>query len=159
MSSIESPFYPSNNHTGAKSFSIYVEPYLNTYFKTYQSIITFNAMPGGPLQKMVTTISSPKLSIFQQLGVMDNNVFGCKYALMRYPVSSGSVSIKYRDTFMTDTDVPALLDYLQSNDYIIETKLTRMLQHSGLAASNTSWNNSYSGKKILVCTVRYMGNE
>lgn len=154
MSAAESPFYP-NNTTGSKSFSIYVEPYLNTFFKTYQSIITFNTMPAGPLQKMVTTLSSPKLSIFQQLGVMDDNVFGCKYALLRYPVLSGNVSVKYRDTFMTESDVTALLDYLISNNYTIETNVTRILQHSGLGTNNNS--SSYSGKKILVCMARYMG--
>jgi hypothetical protein len=154
-----SPFYPNGNPSsqGSRTFSVYVEPYLNTYYKTYQNIITLSAMPAGSLGDMVSMISSPKLSSFQQLGVMDNNVFGCKYALMRYPVSSGGgVSIKYRDTFMLDSDVPALLDYLLANQYEIETNVTRILQKSGLDSRGAD--SSYSGKKTLVCMVRYIGD-
>lgn len=152
----ESPFYPSggnNNGSGSIFFSIYVEPYLNSYYKTYQNIITLDSFPAGPLQKMVARISTPKLSPFQELSPMsgENAVFGCKFALMRYPVSTG-FSIKYKNSFMVDADVPAVLNYLGMNGYMIDTDLTRILQKSGIG--NAGYD--YSGKRTLVCNVRFV---
>ena len=151
----ESPFYPngngSNSHSGCIFFSIYVEPYLNSYYKTYQNIITLDSLPAGPLRQMVARISTPKLSPFHELSPMSDNVFGCKFALMRYPVSNG-FSIKYKNSFMIDEDVPAVLNYLLSNGYTIDTDLTRILQKSGIG--NAGYN--YSGKRTLVCNVRYI---
>ena len=152
---MDSPFYPSgsNNGNGSGSifFSIYVEPYLNSYFKTYQNIITLDSIPAGPLQQMVARISTPKLSPFQELSPLTDNVFGCKFALMRYPVSNG-FSIKYKNSFMLDADLPAVLNYLGVNGYIIDTDLTRILQKSGIG--NSSFD--YSCKRTLVCNVRFV---
>lgn len=155
----KSPFYPNGNDDGGSlSFSIYIEPYLNTYFKVYQNIITVNAMPAGPLQNMVASISSPKLSPFQEFSPLSGtrSICGCKLVIMRYPVSSG-FSIKYGDSFMVDSDVPALLNYLTSNGYQIETGITKILQKSniGLSVSN-SVSNSYSGKKTLICVATFL---
>lgn len=153
----ESPFYPSggnngnSNDSGSIFFSIYVEPYLNSYYKTYQNIITLDSIPAGPLRQMVATVSRPKLSPFQELSPMSDNVFGCKFALMRYPVTNG-FSIKYKNSFMVDADVPAVLNYLGVNGYMIDTDLTRILQKSGIG--NNSFD--YSGKRTLVCNVRYL---
>ena len=155
----DSPFYPSNGRNnsidnGSLSFSIYVEPYLNSYYKTYQNIITLSNMPAGPLRQMVARISTPKLSPFQELSPLSDNVYGCRYALMRYPTSNG-FSIKSRDSFMVDIDVPALLDYLNSNGYHIDTQVTRILQKSNLATINGS-GGGYSGKRTLVCMARFV---
>jgi hypothetical protein len=44
---------------------MYLEPVLNSYYKTYQNVITFSQCPVGPIKDMVTTMSPPKLSSFQ----------------------------------------------------------------------------------------------
>lgn len=155
----ESPFYPSgggynanNANNGSIFFSIYVEPYLNSYFQTYQNIITLDSMPAGPLRKMVARISSSKLSPFQQVSPFSDNVFGCKFALMRYPCVNG-FSIKYKDSFMIDVDLPAILNYLIMNGYVIDTDTTRILQKSGIGNIQSD---GYSGKRTLVCNVRFI---
>jgi hypothetical protein len=63
---MESPF---KNHS---SVVMYLEPYLNSFTKNYQNIITLSDMPNGPLSNMVSTISSPKLSPFQYLNNGNN---------------------------------------------------------------------------------------
>ena len=59
---MESPFKKQNS-----TIVMYLEPFLNSYTKNYQNIITLSDMPDGSLANMVTMISSPKLSQFQYL--------------------------------------------------------------------------------------------
>ena len=56
---MESPF--SNHNT----IVFYLEPVLNPIHKSYQQIITLDAIPQGPLSDMVSPISVPKLSTFK----------------------------------------------------------------------------------------------
>ena len=88
---MESPFKSSTTIT------MYLEPYLNTYYQTYQNIITFSGIPSGPIAQMVATISSPKLSPFQISSPFQTNPYNCMYVLMRYPVASNG--IKTPDSF------------------------------------------------------------
>jgi hypothetical protein len=44
----DSPFFQTISYT------LYVEPYLNTYSKQYQNIITIDKKPVGPLAQLVS---------------------------------------------------------------------------------------------------------
>lgn len=129
----DSPFSQTQTYT------LSIEPYLNTYSKQYQNIITIDKMPLGPLSQMVSHYSSPKLSPFQ---VSDNNNINCcKYAIRRHYHSNASRD----DYFLTADDVPSLLAYLTANGYIIDSGITKIVQKANISFLN----------KKMVCIVTY----
>jgi hypothetical protein len=67
MMNIESPFYPKGSDTSNTVFTIYLEPILDSYSKTYINVITLSGIPTGPLGQMVKLISLPKLSPFMNM--------------------------------------------------------------------------------------------
>lgn len=128
----------------SSTFCLYLEPFLNTYYQTYQNIITLNTMPEGPLGKMVTLMNTPKLSPYQVLD--PNQIFNCncKYVLPRYP--TGIYKNAY--AFLGSEDIPMVLGFLISSGYTIETSLTEMLFQSRVV----------SNQKII-CMVTYNNNK
>ena len=159
---MESPF-----HNAKKTTVMYLEPILNSYYKTYQNVITFNNIPSGPIREMVTTIRVPQLSPFQSFygngGVGAEN---CVPVLMRYPigyngvasgyngVSGYSAFIKNTDASMGSDDIPAVLSYLMENGYSVDTKMTRMLQSSEINIGGPAMNRM-SGKRKMICFFTY----
>jgi len=143
---MESPFYKNNS----QSIVLYLEPYLNTYYKNYQNIITLSNMPVGPLADMVTTISFPKLSAFQNASPFFSNPNNCTFVLLRYPKNSG-YNLKTTDCFMGADDIPAVLSYLRSNGYTIEIDLTKMLFKSRVLIGGVS-DSKMSGDRKMICS-------
>jgi hypothetical protein len=113
------------------SYTFSVEPYLNTFTKQYENIITIDKMPAGPLASLVTHYNSPKLSPFQ---ISDNNC--CKYAIRRYT--------NRESCFLTAEDAPSLLSYLTANGYTIDTNITKIIQRADI-----------SRVKKMICVVTY----
>lgn len=145
---MESPF----KKTSTSTFILYLEPYLNTYYKAYQNIITLSCKPDGPLSDMVTTLSTPKLSSFQSVGDFNNNPFNCTYVLLRYPVTSGKNALKCSDYFMGADDIPSIFSYLIENGYKIDTDLTKMLYKSPVTIGGVS-DSRISGNRKMVAIV------
>jgi hypothetical protein len=151
---MESPFAKSNT-----TFVLYLEPVLNTYYKTYQNIITISTMPSGPLADMVTMINTPKLSPFQEFGQFSTpnfgRGFGCTYVLLRYPKYacgfSGGVG-KNIDYFMGADDIPSVLAFLNSNGYNVDTGITKMLFKSRITIGGVS-ETRLSGDRKMICMV------
>jgi hypothetical protein len=149
---MESPFASANT-----SVVLYLEPYLNTYYKSYQNIITLSAMPTGPLAQLVSSISSPKLSPFQESGPFSSSSSHCTFILQRYPTNQpsssagGRHSAKNTDFFMGAEDIPSVFSYLQQNGYIIDTSLTKMLFKSNINVGGNSDNTS----RKMICMIQY----
>ena len=116
------------------SYVLSIEPYLNTYSKQYQSIITIDKMPTGPLSQMVSRYSSQKLSQFQ-VSSNDNNC--CKYAFLR-------IGGNRENYFLTAEDVPSLLGYISANGYTIDTSITKIVQKANIGFTN----------KKIVCIIK-----
>jgi hypothetical protein len=112
----DSPFFQ------VASYTLSIEPYLNTYSKQYQNIITIDKKPLGPLAQLVSQFNQTKISPFQ---VYDNTC--CKYAIRRHYGSSAS----REDYFLTSEDVPSLLAYLNANGYSIDSNTTKIVQKAG----------------------------
>lgn len=144
---MESPF----EDCPSSSFSLYLEPFLNDYYKTYQNIISLSNMPTGPLSNMVKMIRSPKLSPFQSLSPFSNNIYNCTYALLRYPVTSCASSIKNGKYFMTSDDLPSVLTYLNNNGYTVDKDMTKIFNKSHVQFGG----NGYTGHRIMICMVQY----
>lgn len=155
---MESPF---SNFGGQNNgtFVLYIEPILNTYYQTYQNVITVSEMPSGPLADMVTLINLPKLSPFQQAGVfsvpyLGRGIGSCVYVLLRYPKSVCGVvgTGKNTDNFMGADDIPSVLGYLVSNGYKVDTSITKMLQNSRVLIGGYS-DKRFSGDRKMICLV------
>ena len=145
-----SPFHSecSNNVT------LYLEPFLNSYYKTYQHIITLSSMPKGPLKNMVACIRSPKLSEFQDGSDFATNHL---YILLRYNKEDiTNYSGKNIDIYMNNDDIPNILSYLMENGYVVDTKITNMLYKSKIPMS--SGERSSYGKKRIICFFSYNEN-
>ena len=145
---MESPFDNHNSHC-----IFYLEPFLNTFHKTYKNIITLSSIPDGPLANMVTSISSSKLSPFQQLNSISSTPSNCILVLLRYPKTSTMTSIKNTEYFMGSDDIPSIFSYLQSNGYVVDTQLTKMLFKSDVIGGQSL--NRHSGNKKMICMIRY----
>ena len=150
---MESPF--TNNST----IVFYLEPILNSYHKSYQNVITVSSIPTGPLADMVSSMSVPKLSSYQQFGVFSSptSVPGnCVNVLLRYPkhTTIGRPSLKNTDSFMTAEDIPSVLSYLLVNGYTIEKDLSEIMQKANIGFGGVS-QNRLSGNRKMICMATY----
>ena len=148
---MESPF-----DTGA-SFSIYLEPILNPYWKTYSDVLTLSRMPNGPLRNMVMAVNFPRLSPFQENPGPFYNGQSCVPCVMRYPVCSiGGSGGAFRNehSFMGADDIGALFSYLQEQGYVIQEGLTNMVFEGNVPVGGVS-SQRFSGNRKLVAMVRY----
>jgi hypothetical protein len=150
---MESPF--TNNST----IVFYLEPILNSYHKSYQNVITVSSIPTGPLADMVSSMSVPKLSSYQQFGVFSSptSVPGnCVNVLLRYPkhTANGRPSLKNTDSFMTAEDIPSVLSYLLVNGYTIEKDLSEIMQKANIGFGGVS-QNRLSGNRKMICMATY----
>lgn len=151
---MESPFAAANS-----SVVLYLEPILNTYYKTYQNIITLSSMPQGSLADLVATIYTTKLSPFQQSGTFSSPGMysaNCVYVLLRYPkhMCGERPSFKNINYFMTADDIPSVFSYLQNNGYTIDTNLTKMLSHSRICIGGVS-ETRISGDRKMICMISH----
>lgn len=157
---MESPFdNPAN-----KTVALYLEPMLNSYYKSYQDILTLSDMPAGPLQQMVARINVPKLSEFQSLSAFSpppasrsSYSTTCLLALCRYPTDRAHSTAKCGDYYMYAGDVPNVYGYLESNGYRILDGLTTMT-YRGPVDIATAQPNGFHGRRRLICMFRYVGN-
>ena len=128
---MESPFYPKGNCNEQIITTVYLEPILDSYSKTYMNVITFSSIPAGPLKEMVKMFSLPKLSPFIDMP-SNNNIrndigFGCTYVLLKFSKQYYGSIVKDANSYMTADDIPAFFSYLSTHGYLIKTDLTKMI--------------------------------
>lgn len=155
---MESPFDAMNS----KTCTLYLEPILNSYYKSYQNILTVSNIPDGPLADLIKPINSPKLSPFQGMSAFSPPPVSrsgysqtCSLSLCRYPATSQPASIKYADNFMYAGDIPNVVGYLESNGYRIMTDVTN-LAYKGPVDFASSLPGMYT-KRQLIFMFRYVG--
>jgi len=132
---MESPFENKSTAT------MYIETILNSQTQEYENIITLDNILKGPIEKMISRIRFPSLSIFSDVNNRKLN-YGCKNVLTRYPNNSSY--------YMYEEDIPSVFSYLQSNGYIINTELTKLYKKS-FSNDNTSKNNNRT-----ICIIQYI---
>ena len=113
-----SPICESPFGSPSSTFSLYLEPVLNSYYQSYQNIITLDREPSGPIRHLVSKISMPQLSPFQSASAYANpfyNGMNCVWVLLRYNAEMlggvGSGAFKNADSFMGVDDIPAVFSY------------------------------------------------
>jgi hypothetical protein len=87
-------------------------------------------MPPGPMQKFVTRYMPQKLSPFYDV----NETIQCKYAIIA----------RQNKDFVTDAELPALMTFLNSNGYTVDSQTTKVVQKSNI-----------THKKNFVCIFSY----
>jgi len=140
----ESPFEASSG----SSVILYLEPVLNTYLGEYMNILTVSDVPTGPLRDLVAHIRSEKLSPFTVCSPFDSNT--CKFVVSRYPRTKPSMNCV--DGFMMAKDIPAVLSYLQTHGYKVDTDMTKIIQRSGVSVGDVCGN----GNRKMICLFSYM---
>lgn len=149
---MESPFDKYQN----KTVILYLEPLLDSYQQTYINALTMNVKPEGPIANMVKSYNAPSLSPFQTYNNSITTPFqNCTYVLNRYPNQNSNNSNRiYKHNWMTAEDIPAVLSYLQDNQYRVETSLTKLVQHSHINLGGVS-DIKLSGNRRMICMFSY----
>ena len=138
----------------SNTICLFLEPILNTYYHTYQEVITLSDMPTGPLSNMVSLIRTDKLSSFQNTPVGSPSMFsyGCNFVLCRYPCKNGHISsMKNSNMFMFADDIPKVFSFLIANGYTIDTSITEMLNSSKNHIVGGVSSIKISGNKKMIC--------
>ena len=155
---MESPF----ENTANKTCVLYLEPMLNSYYKSYQNVLTVGNIPEGPLSTLVQTVSVPKLSPFQSMSAfspppISRNAYSqtCMIMLSRYPASAKTGGIKCADNFMYAADIPNVIGYLESNGYKIMEDITTMAYKSPVDFASPSPGTFH--RRQLIFMFRYEG--
>lgn len=146
---MESPFASANT-----TFVLYLEPFRNNNYKTYQKIITVDKMPPGPLSGMVKAISPVKLSSFQQYGEF-YDAMSCMHVLLRYPKESVNASVKNGEMYMTAEDIPSVLSYLHKEGYEVDSGMTKLMLKTKVGMCGVS-DKRLSGVRHMICMVNYV---
>ena len=127
---------------GAKTVTLFSQPFLDTYNQCYKNIVTINLIPQGPLAQFVRRVQFPPLSQFKQPGPCSRiNNCGLALTALNNMCSSG---------FMIVDEVPNLMSYLLSNGYTINTSITKMLNTSDIRFETENANK-------IICLVTYNG--
>jgi hypothetical protein len=132
----------------AKTVSLFSQPYLDTYNQCYKNIVVVNLPPQGPLRDIVRRVNFPPLSEFKQPGPCTPLKL-CGYAL----TSLGGCNMgcgKTGENLMVVDEVPDLISYLVSNDYKVDTSITKMLNTSEIRFDTNTGNK-------LICVITYNG--
>ena len=127
----ENPF----SCNGRKSTVMYLEPVYDTYFKTYQQVITFSNIPSGPLQDLVYTMLPPRKSPFE------DSPTKCIYVLSRF----SALNHKIEDKWMKFDDIGDIYNYLMLNGYVIDTHFSQLIHHVGIQSN-----------RRIICTFTYI---
>lgn len=120
-----------------ESHTIYLEPFLNTYYKNYQNILTVDRMPNGPVGTYVKRINAPKLSPFIFPSPFDSPFDNCSFAFVRNP---HNFSMKNINPFLNEKDVPSLLKFLRDNGYAIDMETVKIMHKANIM-----------GEKRMIC--------
>lgn len=116
------------------TYTISTQPFYDSIHQCYKTIIVIDRKPNGPLSNIVKTLQTPKLSPFQQ-ATPCTPIKNCVQALY-YPEN--------KNELMLIDDLPILFTFLISNGYIIDSKLTNMLNHTQVNLLNK-----------LICFITY----
>lgn len=131
-----------------KTVSLSSQPYLDTYNKCYKNIVTINLPPQGPLANLVRRINFPKLSPFKQTGPC-NPIQQCGLTLLSLQDCT-TCHNKFGTNVMVVDEIPNLFSFLLSNNYTIDTSVTKMLNQSDIRFDTNNGNK-------LICFITYNG--
>ena len=113
-------------------YTVSTEPFLNSYYKNYQTILTVDRMPSGPISTFVKRVNAPKLSPFIS-SPFDSSFDNCTFAFVRNP---NSFSMKVSNPFLTELDIPSLMGFLRANGYAIDMESVKIMHKAKIVQNS-----------------------
>jgi hypothetical protein len=116
--------------------TMFLEPILDPFSKSYYEVITLSNKPNGPLSSFVRILSFPKLSEFKTYDCKNQ----CSFVVLKsiHSYSSHTHSCKYSGM----EDISEVLSFLVSNGYVIEDELTKITS-------------KFNGNRSVICVFSY----
>jgi hypothetical protein len=140
------------NSFGYNTFTITSEPYYDPLQQQYKNILTINVIPKGPLKNFVTRLRNNR-PIYnnnrQPLPIYKLVLINIPHGNDIRPIAFNTSKIDCGSYLMTPNEIPDLITFLQSNNYQIETQITKMINQSDIKMYN---------QKVLF-TVTYFGTQ
>ncbi len=103
-----------------KTCALFSRPYLESSNSCYKNIVTINHVPKGPLKQLVRRVQFKRLSHFEAEGPC-SKIKNCGLALVS--LNNGNCNC---GNLMDVDEVPDLISYLLSNDYHIDSSITKV---------------------------------
>jgi hypothetical protein len=129
-----------NNNT----YTLFSEPYLDTYNQCYKNIITINIPPKGPLNRLLRRVKFYPLSPFKQPSACNRyQPCGLSFQSLR-----GEHCNKDGSHLMVADEIPDLFGFLLANGYKVDTSITKMLNNSDIKINQD---------KKIICFITYNG--
>ena len=122
-----------------EAYTVYLEPFLNTYYKEYQNILTVDRAPAGPISTFVKRVNVPTLSPFTTFPSALHPVDNCIHAFVRNP---NGFTMKNNNPFLNESDVPSLLGFLRNHGYSVDMETVKIMHKAGIQSS---------GSKRMIC--------
>lgn len=120
-------------------YTLSIIPYLESC-GNYTNIVTINSLPNGPLRPFVRRIQLPRLSPFQTNSRGGYDRLNCALGLV--------IPFTLENRLVTANDIPYLFEFLTNNGYIINTKITNMMNNSSIRLTN----------ETILCFITYSPN-
>jgi hypothetical protein len=119
----------------SRVYTLTTQPFLDNCQQSYTNIITINLIPEGPLKFFVRRVNFTPLSPFQG----NTRYQKCGLAL---------VSFVNQTRYMSPDEIPDLFAFLTENGYLIDTRVTKMMNTSEVRLTNRN----------LLCFITYNQN-
>lgn len=134
---------------GAKTVSLFSQPYLDTYNQCYKNIVVVNFRPQGPLGDIVRFVKFPPLSEFKYPAPC-SPLKDCGFAILSLRGCNYNCG-KFGSDLMLVDEIPDLISYLVSNGYNVDTSITKMFNNSDIRFDTNIGNK-------LICFITYNGS-
>ena len=125
------------------TYTLFSQPYLDTYNQCYKNIITINQPPNGPLNKLLRKVKFYPLSQFKQPNAC-NRYQPCGFSFQSLNYDCG----KNGTNLMVVDEIPELFGFLLANGYTIDTSITKMLNNSDIRIDTNE-------SKKIICFITF----
>ena len=122
-----------------ETYTVYLEPFLNTYYKEYQNILTVDRTPRGAIGAYVKRVNAPVLSPFNTFPSPLSPVNNCLCAFVR---NQNGFTMKNNNPFLNERDIPSLLAFLRTNGYSVDMETVKIMNKAGVQST---------GDKRMIC--------
>ena len=120
--------------TEIETYTVHLEPFLNTYYKEYQNILTVDRTPGGAIGAYVKRVNAPVLSPFNTFPSPLSPVNNCLCAFVR---NSNGFTMKNNNPFLNERDIPSLLAFLRTNGYTVDMETVKIMHKAGVQSTDS----------------------
>lgn len=117
-----------------ETYTVHLEPFLNTYYKEYQNILTVDRTPGGAIGAYVKRVNAPVLSPFNTFPSALSPVNNCLCAFVRNP---NGFTMKNNNPFLNERDIPSLLSFLRIHGYSVDMETVKIMNKAGVQSDDS----------------------